>query len=98
MLINNIILKIVVYRFHFQIVCQILFVAFIILFIVKEARKCMKGKKAYFKDFWNFMELTVIGLSIAATVLFISRLVIVNTMTNKFSETNGMYQFCIFTF
>lgn len=74
----------------FQIACQIIYVSFILFFIIKEIRKFIKlGWKTYFKEPWNWVELWIIALSLAALVIFFYRLIQTKALTKKFAETNG---------
>ncbi len=73
----------------FQLVCQFIFVCFIIFFLVKEYRKLRKEKKEYFKEFWNWVEILILGLSVAATVIFVYRMLIAKQLTAKFKDTHG---------
>lgn len=73
----------------FEIACQIIYFIYIFIFIIIEARELYKKRAAYFTEFWNWVEIGIIGLSIAGAVIFIYRLVLANKLTKKFKETHG---------
>ncbi|XP_078006563.1 polycystin-2-like protein 2 isoform X5 [Phascolarctos cinereus] len=53
--------------------CEIIFCIFIINFIVQEIKKMKEYKYAYFKSFWNLLELLLLSLSILAISVNIFR-------------------------
>jgi len=55
--------------------CQALYLIFIIFFLVKEIRTFWKQRCKYLTMFWSWVEIQVIVLSIAGTVIFIYRYV-----------------------
>ncbi|KAH9492781.1 hypothetical protein Btru_024701 [Bulinus truncatus] len=73
----------------FQIVCEVIFVLYIIGFIVKELLQVIKLRKAYFLMFWNWVEISIISFSLAAISIYFYRLFETNSLTNKVKETNG---------
>ncbi|ELU06540.1 hypothetical protein CAPTEDRAFT_185815 [Capitella teleta] len=74
----------------FQLVCQIIYLVFIIVFIVKEARKLSKsGFKVYVKEAWNWVEVCIIGLSLGGTVIYFYRYVMAKRLTELFAESGG---------
>ncbi|BFZ03248.1 hypothetical protein BsWGS_06287 [Bradybaena similaris] len=73
----------------FQIVCEIVYMLFVLFFIIRELRELIKTKLNYFRSFWNMVEVGVISMSIAAIVIFFYRLIMTNRLTKTFKETNG---------
>ncbi|XP_070548690.1 polycystin-1-like protein 2 isoform X2 [Ptychodera flava] len=59
---------------EFLMACDVIFVIFIIFFIVEEIRQIKKEKSKYFKDYWNYLELTIIGLSLVGIGMFIYKI------------------------
>lgn len=54
-------------------IAQLAYCVMIIYFIVHEALKFKKQRKAYFQEPWNVYELVLIGTSIAAIAMFVSK-------------------------
>ena len=54
-------------------ICQIIYCIILIYFLVHEILKIKKQKKAYFKEPWNVFELLLIGVSVGAIAVFISK-------------------------
>ena len=72
-----------------QVVCQGLFVAFVLFFIVKEIRNLIKQKTRYFFQVWNWVEMTIIGLSIAGVAIYCYRYFETLRLVGIFAETGG---------
>jgi polycystin 1L2 len=78
---SNIVLKVLIY---------ILYMLLVVYFAVKEIRALMKlGLRKYAQLFWSYVEWLIIGLSIAAFVLFFYRFYVALSVLKFFSETNG---------
>lgn len=73
----------------FQIVCEIIYVLFVLSFIVKEIRNLWRQRKEYFKQIWNFIEISVIVLSVCGITIFFYRLVTTNALVKQFAQTHG---------
>ncbi|XP_059152857.1 polycystin-1-like protein 2 [Physella acuta] len=67
----------------FQIVCEAVFVIYIIVFIVIEIRQFIKLKGQYFFQFWTWMELSTIGCSIGAIVIYFYRMFETNKLLKQ---------------
>nr|KAG5709464.1 hypothetical protein BaRGS_023146 [Batillaria attramentaria] len=74
----------------FQLVCEGVYVAFIVFFMVRLIRTFIKEKLSFFKGFWNFIELGIIGMSLGGIVIYFYRMYETNKLTNQFKETNGL--------
>ncbi|XP_077985128.1 polycystin-1-like protein 2 [Glandiceps talaboti] len=59
---------------EFLMACDIIFAGFIIFFIVEEVRQMKKEKRLYFKDYWNYLELAIIILSLIGIGMFIYKI------------------------
>uniref|UniRef100_A0A4X2KQQ2 Polycystin 2 like 2, transient receptor potential cation channel n=1 Tax=Vombatus ursinus TaxID=29139 RepID=A0A4X2KQQ2_VOMUR len=66
-------LRYVTYFDYFIASCEIIFCIFIINFIVQEIKKMKEYKYAYFKSFWNLLELLLLSLSLLAISINIFR-------------------------
>ncbi|GFO38752.1 polycystic kidney disease protein 1-like 2 [Plakobranchus ocellatus] len=73
----------------FQIVCEIAYMVFTLFFIIREIKSFIKSRMAYFKSFWNLVEIGIIAMSIASIVIFFYRMVVTNGLTKDFKSTNG---------
>ena len=73
----------------FQIACQLIYVAFILFFIIKEIRKVIKEPRSYLKEPWNYIELFIISLSLGGLAIYFYRLIQARALTKAFKETNG---------
>lgn len=73
----------------FQILCEIVFVAFLIYFIVKEVKSLIKLRKNYVKEFWNLVELGIVSLSIGGMFIFMYKTFETNHLTEMFKKTQG---------
>jgi len=73
----------------FLLACKIIYLIFIIFFIVKEVRTFWKQRLKYFTMFWSWVELQVIVLSIAGSVIFIYRYVATLKLLDIFAKSGG---------
>ncbi|XP_033750161.1 uncharacterized protein LOC117334568 isoform X2 [Pecten maximus] len=73
----------------FQLACEIIYLLFTLYFIIHETRGIIREKIKYFKQFWNLIEFGICGMSVTAVVLYFYRLVITNTLTERFKHTHG---------
>ncbi|GMT25065.1 hypothetical protein PFISCL1PPCAC_16362, partial [Pristionchus fissidentatus] len=64
-------------------VCEGIFCAFTLFFIVEELIDFCKTRLSYFKEFWNIVDLVVIGLSLTCIGLSIRRTLLARTRINK---------------
>ncbi|XP_071105701.1 polycystin-1-like [Haliotis cracherodii] len=73
----------------FQIVCEVIYFVFTIVFIVKEFRTFLKERTNYFKSFWNLVEISIIIMSVSSIVVYFYRLIVTNSLTNEFKRNHG---------
>ncbi|XP_041364430.1 uncharacterized protein LOC121379844 [Gigantopelta aegis] len=73
----------------FQIICEIVYLIFTMAFIVIEIRNFYKQRMQYFKYFWNWIELSIIGSSVGSVVVYFYRLIVVNRLTSEIKEFHG---------
>ncbi|XP_038066995.1 uncharacterized protein LOC119737008 isoform X2 [Patiria miniata] len=66
---------------YFVLGAEIIFALLLLFYVVREARKIKKEKKAYFKSVWNVYEVINHGLSIGAIVAYMYRLFQANELT-----------------
>ncbi|KAL8606997.1 hypothetical protein ACOMHN_041386 [Nucella lapillus] len=74
----------------FQLVCEAVYCCFIVFFIVRLVRAFIKEKLAFFKGFWNLVEMGIIAMSLGAIVIYFYRLLETNKLTSQFKENNGV--------
>ncbi|XP_067670971.1 polycystin-1-like protein 2 [Haliotis asinina] len=74
---------------YFQVVCEAIYLCFTIAFIIKEVRNLTKQGAKYFRSFWNWIELSIIIMSIAAIVVYFYRLFVTITLTSMFKKNKG---------
>lgn len=72
-----------------KIICQVIYVLFILVYLIIEVLKIVRQKKAYFKDPWNWNEWAILGFSLAAIIMYFTRLVLANAILETFKETKG---------
>ena len=68
---------------------HVAYALFLVSFIVKEIRKMVRHRLAYFGDIWNYNELAIILLSIGSFVVYFHRLRLTKAKTKLFRETHG---------
>lgn len=73
----------------FQIACEITYLIFTVYFVVREVRSFIRLKINYFKQFWNLIECSICGMSVTSVVLYFYRLIVTNTLTERFKHTHG---------
>lgn len=73
----------------FQIACEVAFLLFIVFFIYREVKCIMKEKGKYLQNFWNMVEISIIGFSIAGVVIYFYRLIVSNQLTSVFKNSHG---------
>ncbi|KAG0419460.1 hypothetical protein HPB47_004076 [Ixodes persulcatus] len=81
-------------RYHqgfglFVLICELVFVGFVIYFTVHEMKTFLNLRMDYFRSYWNLAELVALGLSYAAMFFYISRMVVTNKILKIFSRSHG---------
>ncbi|KAG1655570.1 Polycystin-2 [Nymphon striatum] len=81
-------------RYHtgfglFILVCEMVFVCFIIFFTVRETKELIQKKWRYFRDPGNVIEFCIIILAYVGFVLFVQREVVTSEILRLFKLTNG---------
>lgn len=69
--------------------CEITYMLFTLYFIFAESRNLYKLRLAYFKEFWNFVELGICGMSVTAVVIYFYRMFETNRLTDVFKDSHG---------
>ncbi len=72
-----------------QLICTILYMGFIIYFIIIEIRSLFKLKLNYFRQFWSWIELVIIGCSWGSIGAYICRFQESNRISQLLEQTNG---------
>ena len=73
----------------FLVICEVIFLFYLIYFIVKQIYLMKKLKKEYWKDNWIIAEWAVISLSIVAIFFYAYRAILTNEILQTFQDTNG---------
>eukprot|EP00058_Branchiostoma_floridae_P020618 XP_002606108.1 hypothetical protein BRAFLDRAFT_88018 [Branchiostoma floridae] len=72
-----------------KLVCQVTYFGFLLYFMYRELRELCRDRTKYFADIWNWMELFVIAVSIAAIVAYFYKMVVTNSLLDDLARTNG---------
>jgi hypothetical protein len=72
-----------------QLICTILYMVFIIYMMVTQIRLLLKQKIDYFRNFWSFIDLGIIGCSWGNVGMYIWRYYESNRIGDFFQSTNG---------
>ena len=72
---------------------QIAYVVFTLFFIVRELKSFIKARLAYFKSFWNLVEIGIIAMSIASIIIFFYRMIVTNGLTKDFKVSLSLFLF-----
>lgn len=76
----------------FTILCEVLFLLFVILFAVREARVMYRERWAYFTEFWNLVEFSNIILSAMAITFYFYRDVLAKNLLGRLpSKTPNVF-------
>jgi len=73
----------------FMLAIKAVFILFVIFFIVREVRAILKQRRAYFTQFWNWVELLVITLSVGGAATFAYRYIKTQKLLNIFKKSGG---------
>ena len=73
----------------FVIVCEVLYLLFILYFIVREVRLIRKQKKAYFRQYSAYAEWAIILLSFTGVIVYIMRSIETADLLDIFKQTYG---------
>lgn len=72
-----------------QLICTIIYVGMIIYLMVQEIRSLIQMKWKYFRQFWSWIELGIIGCSWGSIAVYIWRFRESNRISRIFAKTNG---------
>ena len=73
----------------FQIICEVTFLLFVVFFIVRDIRRLVSQRRHFFKEFWNWVDISSTILCIASVVIYFYRLLISNALVSTFSKSQG---------
>lgn len=81
-------------RYHqgfglFVLLCELVFVGFVVYFSVHEFRTFLNLRADYFRSYWNIAELVALGLSYSAMFFYISRMIVTNKILKTFERSHG---------
>ncbi|GAB6020442.1 polycystic kidney disease 1-like 2 [Chamberlinius hualienensis] len=69
--------------------CEILFVLCTLYFLFSELRQMCQQKKKWFSSYWNYAEILMILLSLAAIGVYVVRYIYTQRMIVRFNDTKG---------
>jgi len=76
--------------FSFKILCEIVFMGFIVYFLIVEVKHFLnKGLKMYLNEFWSFLEFSIIATAFISFVMFLIRLKTAQEVLDFFKTTGG---------
>jgi polycystin 1L2 len=74
----------------FKILCELIFIGFIIYFTINEIRNILKKDlKTYLNEFWNYLEWAIIITAFVSLGMFLVRLKIAQQVLDFFKTTGG---------
>ncbi|XP_076441454.1 uncharacterized protein LOC143280592 [Babylonia areolata] len=73
----------------FQLLCEVVFCCFTLFFAISLVLVFVKEKLAFFKDFWNLVDLAIIALSMGGIVIYFYRLFEARKLARRVRETRG---------
>ena len=75
----------------FLVVCEFFIVLFFAVFFYQELKQLYRKRKAYFKDFWNYVEFFLIILVVTCIGMFVTRLALVDRAISNLENNPGKY-------
>jgi len=76
--------------YSFKTISQIVFYAFVVYFTVKEITQCFTvSLKSYFKEFWSYIEWSIIITAYISLIMSVLRLISANEVLAFFKRTAG---------
>lgn len=81
-------------RYHqgfglFVMICELTYVIYAIYFTVREVKLIRRDRREYFESYWSYAELTVLGLSYGAIVVYVYRMIVTSRILKIFDKTHG---------
>jgi hypothetical protein len=76
--------------FSFKILCEIVFMGFIVYFLIIEVKNFLnKGLKSYWSEFWSYLEWSIIATAFISFGMFLIRLKTAQEVLDFFKTTGG---------
>ena len=75
----------------FVMACEITYIACLLYFMYRQAKKYRNERSEYFKDGWSYPEILMLGFSLSAVGLYFARLAIANLSISKMHETPNKF-------
>jgi hypothetical protein len=76
--------------FSFKILCEIVFMGFIVYFLIIEVKHFLnKGLKSYWSEFWSYLEWSIIATAFISFGMFLIRLKTAQEVLDFFKTTGG---------
>jgi polycystin 1L2 len=79
----------------FRLICNLIYICFVIFFMIKEAKLLFRLRIEYFRQFWNYVELSIIAFSWAALAIYLYRLYAANNITNEFKQNSSLSSYFV---
>lgn len=76
---------------YFILVCEIVFVIFVLYYIIEEAIEIKKHRLSYFKVFWNILDVVILAIAIVCITFNIYRQQKVNDLLEKLLENDNIF-------
>jgi hypothetical protein len=76
---------------YFVMACEVMFMLFVIYYIIEEIIEIKKVRLAYFKSFWNILDIIVLIVAICCCAFSLYRTSSVNTMLEKLLKNPDSY-------
>ena len=72
-----------------QKICVLIYIGFVIYFLITEIRSVIRLKRAYFQQFWSWIEMSIIFCSLGCITVYFWRLKESKRLGTLFQQTNG---------
>ncbi len=73
----------------FTVVCDVIYLLFVIYYTIQEIRELYKQGKFYFLQFWSYVEWSIIAFSWTALGLYLYKIEVSNQVSAFFKQTSG---------
>ena len=71
--------------------CEVILAFLLLNWILRDGKRLWKERKAFWKNVWNIVDITVTSLSIASLVLYFMRMVFLNSAVGKVREDRSKF-------
>ena len=71
--------------------CEVIFAFLLLRWIMRDGKRLWKERKAFWRNVWNIVDISITALTLTATVMYFMRLVFLNSATNKVQENRSKF-------